>query len=221
MDPVGVLAVGAAVAFQVWLFVVVRRTPTRRARQLLRRAKLTPIADVPEGVAVRVVGKVRAIGAVMASPLHGKPCVQYRIVVCSNAPLGLEIDAVEARLPFVLHDETGVATIEPEGAVTVVAADPVQTADLLHLADDPVGRFVAAWRKPTWPQYVYLHESYIEVGSPLAVLGAATREPVEDASTATAGYREEPSTQLRFASSPKFPLRISNEADALDRTSGR
>ena len=53
-------------------------------------------------------------------------------------------------------------------------------------------------------------EAVIHVGETVAILGSAVREPDPDAPPGD-GYREGPPTRLRFTSSARYPLRISDD----------
>ena len=189
-------------------------TPERKWRRKLRRAKLTPIAELREDTVARIVGTVRALGPTLIAPLSGRPCVGF---LATARRRDAQTDYVAARgsnmVPFVVEDATGRAlVVATDAQLALVMSQTVRRQLVSDLLADEL-RFVLVHGARLDGQ-LDLEEGILQVGDQVAVLGSGTREPDPDA-TDEADYRSAGATRLCMTSSRRFPLVISNEADTL------
>jgi hypothetical protein len=98
----GVVAFVGALSLRGDSFVVRRR---------IRSARRWTIAELPESTLGRIVGRVRAIGELLHSPLTGRPCVGFVAEVYSEFSLG-GIYREARSVPFVIEDESGRALVD-------------------------------------------------------------------------------------------------------------
>lgn len=206
MEPALVL-IGNLVVLAVSTPVAVRAWRRRRANRAARRVT---IGDAPEGVRVRVVGTVADVASLRA-PMTGRRCAGYHVVI--EERIGQHwmwrAEQREGR-ELVIDDATGraigeltAAAISDEISVRVgraTATDPIVLAMMARsrLPDAPRGQL--RWR-----------ERALEVGTPVAVVGLAVREPDPDAVRRVTGYRAGPPTRLRFTGSTARPVVVSDD----------
>lgn len=183
-------------------------------KRALARAKRFSISALPEDTLGRVVGTARPVGEPLLAPMTERPCVYYRVEVRQTQRQGHRTIITESRsVPFFLEDETGRAMVDPEGASVALEFDSRSKSGTL---DDPTDRESAFLARHSQTgtgllfnkglQYL---EAVIHIGEKVAILGSAVREPDPDAPRGE-GYRDAPPTRLRFASSKKMPLQISD-----------
>src|SRR4051794_2968578 len=92
-------------------------TRERRIKRLLRRVKPTAIARARDGKVVKIVGELLYAGRSMPSPLSGRECAYYSIVVSEYRGTGtrggawVEIVREERGIDFLVRDESGVALV--------------------------------------------------------------------------------------------------------------
>lgn len=214
MDPILVMAIMALVGV---FFAGALGRSDQPARRALPEARWSLIADLPENTFGRVTGRVRALGETTQAPLSGRPCVCYVAWVETTGRPRTLILSERRGVPFVIEDETGRAIVDPTDAritlhfdhesstIAAASATPAQDALLARHGQTSTG---ILGLKP-----MCFREGIVEVGETIAVLGAGIRE--RDAErTGLAGYRDEP-TLLRFTSSPREPLVISDDPSTL------
>jgi len=189
-------------------------------KRKLRKAKLYPIAELPENVAGRVVGQAQVYGETLTGPLTGRPCVYYIAKVEQHHSNGKSsywrtLISEKQGTPFALVDPSGRAIVDPRNAELALDFDsrsrsgtfddatPVEEAFLARH-----GHKSAGWMFNKGLRY---SEAVIEIGETVAVLGSGVREPDPDGAAGADGYRDGPPTRLRLTSSPKFPLVISDD----------
>jgi hypothetical protein len=170
------------------------------------------IGDAPDGTAVRLVGEVVALdGAIREAPVSGTPCVYFEAVLEQAGADAWRLVARETGgVPFVLRDATGDALIDPAHAR--VSLGPVNAAGA-GTFDDPSDRERAFLARHGQPARLLLadrsfrcREGVVEVGTQVAVVGVAVREPDPDVSHAR-GYREA-AVRIRLSGTAARPLAI-------------
>jgi len=189
----------------------------------------TAIAEVSEGHAARIVGKVVPGGEMLVAPLSGRPCVHYVVVVdrvtvmdrtawvledlgAWRAPPAERLIAEERGTPFVVADDTGRAVVDPAGAITALHQDWHRLSEVDVLG--PIEREFLARRGLSahiWRPLSF-REAIVEAGDRVSVQGVAVREPDPGRD---AGYRE-PAWRLRLAARFGTRLYLSDRADLVD-----
>lgn len=107
-----------AIAIAAGFTLIMRGSGERKERQDIKAAPRMKIADAQPGQALRLVGAVR-LEDPLRSPLSGRSCAWYRVVVTRGpieAPL---LDVTDVR-DFDLEDASGRAQILATGAVAFV-----------------------------------------------------------------------------------------------------
>jgi hypothetical protein len=176
-----VFAISAFVFCLVVLPVVGTYLERRQARRVglrrsIARMKTTAIAALREGERAKVCGVVAAREPLVTSPISGRACVGYRVVIddTSHDPT-LIWDPVVSREdwpPFLVTDETGTVAVQgplemlvwpsnggqnlPPSAYELLAADGVRMRDLLR------------------PRTFWFRETMLKVGDRVRVVGRAS-----------------------------------------------
>lgn len=83
-------------------------------------------------------------------------------------------------------------------------------------ADEPTVAAVLARAKRTSHGPLRWRERALEVGTQVAVLGVAVREPDPDAARRVTGYRAGPPTRLHFTGSARRPVVVSDDPALAD-----
>jgi hypothetical protein len=88
----------------------------RRTRRVLRRTRVTRIADLSDGKLACIVGRVEVDGDLVQSLMSRKPCVAFETIVQVFGSLDMTVPArVEVTrklVPFFVVDDTGRARID-------------------------------------------------------------------------------------------------------------
>ncbi|MEO8840368.1 MAG: hypothetical protein ABI591_33050 [Kofleriaceae bacterium] len=138
-------------------------TSDLRAKKALRRVAHVKIADVRDGVRVKLIGTVGRVVAPLTSPNRGEPCVYYHawyeeLQRGSKGGVGwVGVGDEQHACDFTLEDETGVAIIEGEGLDG--ALDPTTYVQIKAANPNERGR-----------------EAVVGVGQRVAIIGRATLE---------------------------------------------
>src|SRR5439155_23430536 len=109
------LSVIATVAGGLWLRFGYTRE--RRIKRVLRAVKPTAIAAARDGKAVKIVGALAYAGRSIPSPLSGRQCAFYSIVVREYRSRGgkggewKEVLREEKGVDFFVRDDSGVALV--------------------------------------------------------------------------------------------------------------
>ena len=174
------LAAGATLLGWMWL-----RDDSRRTRRVLRRTRVTPVADLVDGKLACVVGTVELGDGELEAMVSHKSCVAYDTTVYffSERSTGMpERVEVERRLaPFFVFDGSGRVRVEASEAA---------------LCNAPVARS---------ERY---EERVIEVGAKIRIVGSVVLEPALD--RAEHSFREL-GTKATLVGSAKYPLLIDVE----------
>jgi hypothetical protein len=218
MEALLIGAIAAAIGWASWYF-----QEARRLGRALRAAKAWPIGELPESTAGRVIGEVHPLERVLESPLTGRACVYYVATVEErDVRWGAWTTLVTERkgAPFLLHDDSGRAIVEPGGAEVALAFPIRSRSGTFDDATPAEEAFLArhGHASKTWGlrRSIRYTEAVIEPGAMIAVLGAGVREPDPEARPAE-GYRSAPPTRLRLTSSRQHPLVIGDDPSTVRR----
>ena len=177
---------GLAAISGAWLLMSPWRSDARRTRRVLRRTRVTPIADLEDGKLACVVGRVEADGELVTALMSRVPCVAYETVVqvfgAVDMTLPKRVDVTREHVPFFVVDDTG--------RVRVDAAE----AALANRAIAKSERF---------------EERIIENGAMIRIVGSVTLEPTMHAS-GDHSFREG-GWKATLTGTSKFPLLIDVE----------
>jgi hypothetical protein len=204
-DPGIALGVGLVVAGSLAVAAGRRLVERRRARRELRGRP--PLGTTtPEGVAVRVVGIVRALDTTLTAPLSHRACVAYRARV--EAPLGrlvlrgrrYETVAVER---FAI-DRDGATAIIVEASHAVFALKP--TALAKGLREHQVS--FAALHGVQRLKNVYFEEVVVEPGQRVSVAGLMMLDPAEAPADGELGFRDPAAPDVRLTGNRDHPIVI-------------
>jgi hypothetical protein len=198
----------------------------RKQRKALAGIQLWPIADVPHDTLARVKGTARAISETRTAPLTGRPCFYY-IVTVSSYSLGgggrgtwSPVVSDRAGCVFGVADTSGVAIVDPSIAQVELTQDHVDASDMFNKTTERQHAFLTqhglSGKRSDNLQFV---ESIIAVDEPIVVRGYALREPDTDA-MATDAYRGATPTRVRFLSSAKYPIEITDDKKAVNDARG-
>ncbi len=187
------------------------------ARRGLAGAVRASMAEAPEGTRVHLVGTVAAPEPLRA-PITGRPCVYFAVAIEEEVGTTWQTVYTDgAAVPFVVSDGSGRALIDAAGAeIEIDAGRRVGTLDRAAL--EALGGSVtirlhgnSALRGPR----LRYREVAFAVGTTIAVIGTAVREPDPDAIKSVTGYREGPPTRLRLGRSADHALWLSDATDAM------
>jgi len=197
----------------------------RKIRKLLRGARETTLARVPDDAFVRVIGTVQPHRSrVLEAPLSGRLCAYYslviRVVPYPRLRAGMSswqtLRDEQEGVPFELVDAAGDrAVIDPTDAWISSSFD--------HKAKLDTPRAAQIWerlaRSFVPPRDARIEEATIAIGEKICVFGAAVREPyrspMEAPSPGELGYRDDLPMRLRFSGTAKFPLVIRDDLRSL------
>jgi hypothetical protein len=211
---VEVLVLAVAGAYTLAAYRVAARYHSSAARQkrALRRAKIWRIGELPEDTIGRVIGTARPVGRALSAPITGRECVCYVVTVKEKDARPVLVREQEG-VPFVLEDGSGRALVDPEGAELERDHANLSQSGML---EDPTAQqraFLTSHGQASqgWlfnRAFTY-REEIVRVGETICVAGAGIREVDPDAEVGE-GYRAAPPTRLRFTSSPKFRILITD-----------
>lgn len=195
---------------------------SEKLKRQLRSAPLLTLATLSENATARVVGKAfaqSADGPVLHGPITGRPCLMYIVTVEQLVSNGKttswrQIIHESKAVPFMLTDATGKALVMPTAAKTVLEFDGETKSGTFDPAEPAEAAFLARHEQTStgwlFNKSLRYREAVIDVGETIAVLGMGVREP-DPEGTPEDGYRSAPPTRIRFTSSAKYPLVISDD----------
>lgn len=207
----------------VTLIEISRRTlryvgaPARRRRALLR-APIWRIGELPEDTIGCVIGTARPVGPALKAPLTGRDCVCYVVTVTYDQFFLDRVLIREQRgVTFVLEDDSGRAIVDPDGAELDRKGGYEESWGFLS-KPTPLARAFMENRgvqRQGWAfdRDLSFHEEIVAVGETICVAGPGVREVDQDAKVGE-GYRTAPPTRMRFMSSPKFELLLTEAPPA-------
>lgn len=173
------------------------------------------IGEALEGVPVRVVGMVVDADTTLRAPMTGRRCAGYHVIVEERASQqwqwrgerreGRELVIEDASGRAIVDLATAAISDETSVRVSRTTIDEPAVAELLKDRPGEPPRGQLRWR-----------ERALEVGTPVAVVGRAVREPDPDAVHRVTGYRAGPPTRLRFTGSPARPVLVTDDPEFTD-----
>jgi len=214
------LVVAGGVVWSSWYF-----SSANSARRALRAAPRVQIADFPEGVPARIVGRI-ADGDHLTAPLTGRACVVYQAIVqqYANDRDGGSWRTIlrETRhVPFAIEDGTGRALVDPTGADLVVEIDSTTQSgtfdDATAAEADFLARHGLTSKGSVFNKRLRYREGALELGETIAVYGFGTRELDPDGAARATAYRDAPPMVLRVSSSWRQPLLLISDYDDTTR----
>ena len=191
-------------------------------RHRLASAERRSLAELPEGVVARVVGRAAQLTEVLEAPLTGRPCVYYKVTITRPLlNLGGTLAHEERGVMFALDDGTERAVVDPTNCLVDLVVDERDASGADHR---PTGReqvllsrfnieqkeWPAARQGPQIPldrDFVY-REAIIGVGEEIAILGRGMRLDADAVSNAA--YRGTQPIRLHMSSSTDHPMIISD-----------
>jgi hypothetical protein len=170
----------------VYFVVDAWRSDARRTRRVLRRTRVTPIAELVDGKLACIVGQVEFDGELLTSLITHTPCVAFDTTIQffqgNNFSVPERVDVTRRLVPFVVADATGRIRVDAPQA--------------------------ALCNKPTAKSERF-EERVIEPGTTVRIVGSVRLEPI--ASTdGEHGYREG-ATSATLTGSAKYPLLVDVE----------
>lgn len=181
---VALSAAGAAV-FAGW-YIYHFGSDARRTRRVLRRTRVTPIAELVDGKLACIVGRVELEGEPLRALMSARTCVAYETVVQVFTGIDMTIpsrvDVMRRLVPFFVVDATGRARIDAAEAA---------------LANEPVARSER------------FEERIIEDGAAIRIVGSVSLSPAIRA-RGEIGFREA-GWSATLTGTSKFPLLIDRE----------
>ncbi len=182
------------------VFKAIRRAfADRRQRRKNRRVPRRPLADLVEGVPLRVVGIARPLGPALESPVSRRICVCYGIVIYDWHHDGSVrvINVDQGRAPFSLVDGDALAVIDPSRAQMSALFDEQMSIRPHNASAETLARLGIPDRDWSKTHVLEIEEAVIELDERIAVIGSAFREPDLDAPPT--GYRDgAPPTRWRI-----------------------
>jgi hypothetical protein len=181
VSAIGIPTAGT-VAFLVWTWL---RNDARRTRRVLRRTRVSPIADLVDGKLACVVGTVELDAQQLTSMVARRSCVAYDTTVYffkkENATIPERVEVERRLVPFYVVDDTGRVRIDAAEAA---------------LCNRPIARSER------------FEERIIEPGAKIRIVGSVVLEPV--LSRGEHGYREA-GTTATLTGTASWPLLIDVE----------
>ena len=189
-----------------------------RIRRRLRTTKLYRVADLPDGVDGRVVGRTFSTTEPLKAPLTGRPCLCF--VATVERYLGREmwrkIITETGSTPFGFTDDSGRAIVVLTAAQLLLELDRTSRSGPWDTtaAQEALLRRHGRDASGIWfNKRLRYREAIIGIGEEITIVGSGIREPDPDAPPAEA-YRGEPATRLRLTSSSAHRLVISDSREA-------
>jgi hypothetical protein len=197
------------------------RSPKRKIMRALARLATTRVTESRDGQLVKVVGSIEPLQDTTTSPLTGRSCVYYCIIVEEKeSRRGWRTILREERgVDFGVRDASGLARVRPsapEPAQSALLADETREMSAFLQDDERLERFLVARSRPTRGAFLQRHirarEAILVAGKPLAVAALARWE--SDADGSAVSYRE-PAQRLTLATRGDVPLLMSDYPVAL------
>ena len=224
MDPISWwAATGLLTLTGVFVGAAVTRRPRYDVRRLLRETRRTPIARAQRARTYKIVGTLEYVGEPLRSPLSGRRCAAYEIVVIDkehgNGIHSGQVIRESFSRPFRIVDDTGTALIDASTSLVAIRVDRNTVSGAFDRPTPSEQRFLQRHGQASneWfgGRSLRYEEGILEEGERVAVYGRGTWEPDPDAVAQTRGYRDGPPMRLHFRGTPQAPLLISDEDPAL------
>jgi hypothetical protein len=185
-----ILTMCAAGAGSLFYFALnVWSSDARRTRRVLRRTRVTPIAELADGMLACVVGTVELDGEPLTSLITHAPCVAFDTTIQmfrgNDFTVPASVDVTRRMVPFIVADATGRVRIDAPQAA---------------LCNKPAARNER------------FEERVIAPGAVIRIVGSVRIEP-DVSRTGEHGYREGGATKATLTGTTKYPLLIDVERD--------
>lgn len=188
-----------------------------RALRAFRKMPQRFVTEFSERESAKLVGKVSYIGEPLRSPLTGRECAAYSIVIQSGfeeTPDGIRswstIIRESSGQEFSIDDGTGHAIIDPTHAKFGLVTTSVTESGGSNAATESEARYLAKHQRSALPSdRIRYMEGILQAGDMVAVLARGTTEPDPGGASRQAGYREAPPMRVRMSGSKKSPLVLS------------
>jgi hypothetical protein len=171
----------------VYFVLNVWSSDARRTRRVLRRTRVTPIAELEDGMLACVVGTVELDGDPLTSLITHAPCVAFDTTIQmfrgNDFTVPASVDVTRRVVPFFVVDATGRVRIDAPQA--------------------------ALCNKPT-ARNERFEERLIAPGAVIRIVGSVRIEPAISTS-GEHGYREGGATKATLTGTTKYPLLIDVE----------
>jgi hypothetical protein len=181
------MAIFAGAGSLLYFVVDAFRSDARRTRRVLRKTRVTPVAELVDNTLACVVGTVELDGAPLVSMITQKECVAFdttiQMFAGNNFTVPERVDVTRQLVPFVVVDGTG-----------RVRVDAPQAA----LCNRPIAKNER------------VEERIIEPGTLIRIVGSVRVEPVASTS-GEHSYRESGATTVTLTGTSKYPLLIDVE----------
>lgn len=173
LAPIVIIGLSLAAAVGAAMRPNLRQTRNDYLAWRLRRAEVTPIANIRRGTVVKIVGRVEAAAPLVEAPLTARPGVAMVTSVDidigrSDSPALTPFVREEHAYDFVVRDGSGVARVR--GARVRVLAEPKPIGASTR-ADDWLKRHRLHKRFLGMPRKLRFSEAVLEPGFEVAVLG--------------------------------------------------
>jgi hypothetical protein len=188
-----------------------------RAKRELPTVRGTPIRDFPDRSQGVVVGKIRCVDGPVVSPLTGRSCAFYDILVERKADETSEgwweVLRDTGGTDLWLEDDTGCALVQVAHATTDIERDVQLSSGNYQPATEQQHAFLARHGESTealvMNKVLRYWEGVIVDGERIAVRGYGSWEPDPDPADAPEGYREIATRLVIGSASAEHPLRLS------------
>jgi hypothetical protein len=188
-----------------------------RALRAFRKMPQRFVTEFSERESAKLVGKVSYVGEPLRSPLTGRECAAYSIVIQScfeESPEGIRRWSTVIRessgQEFSIDDGTGHAIVDPTHAEFGLVTTSVTESGGSNAPTESEARFLAKHQRSGGGFHkIRYMEGILRAGDTVAVLARGTTEPDPEGASRQAGYREAPPMRVRMSGSPKSPLVLS------------
>ena len=182
-------------------------------RKKLAKQRVTRMSSLQDGAHGTTRGIVEPLdGVLLTSPLGGKPCVFWRVIVEEVGSGGdfAELGRREEGVPFLIRTDEGPARVVPEHPH--LGLDPTEV--IVRMQGTLVGvpeSLLAQMKQPNHASsQIRVKETRIEPGTQLTVNGYVAREQDPDAAKDVAGYRAQLPTRPVLSGTRRVRLLLGN-----------
>lgn len=195
-----------------------------RVKRAIRKVPRSDISNVSGDQVAKIVGQISYATEPLISPLTGRPCACYEVIVeeyRSNGKSGSwrKIIHEQDRRDFFVSDGTGRALIKVEGAQISFQKDANLRSGTFNDATPELNAYLQKHGKDStsWLGFnksIRYKEGILEAKESVAICGYTRREPDADAGNA-AGYRDQPTRLVFENQGERAPLYISDDSSVL------
>jgi hypothetical protein len=184
------------------------------------------IENFSERNPAKIVGSLVYIGEPLSSPLTGRTCAYYEILV-EEYHSGTDDDGYWETMiqesqgqDFVIEDDTGTAIVNPIGAQVALTVDSRTKSGTFDAPTEQERNYLNSHGQEGegwwgFNKSLRYREGILEAGEAVAVLGRGVKEPDPDGVEQARGYRSAPPMRLRMRGSQKGPLLISDDTSTV------